>query len=99
MPARFRCAAAMLLVIICRSQRTKQESATCIDVRQEDGMGGLCAACAARGGAGSKRVSVGHEGRLGQRNTPGLRLFRAKARCLSCHSGALLTDQQLHNLG
>jgi cytochrome c peroxidase len=29
----------------------------------------------------------------------GLHLFRTKARCMTCHSGALLTDQQFHNLG
>ena len=36
---------------------------------------------------------------LNQRELLGLHLFRTKARCMSCHSGALLTDQQFHNLG
>lgn len=29
----------------------------------------------------------------------GLHLFRTKARCLNCHNGPLLTDEQFHNLG
>lgn len=29
----------------------------------------------------------------------GLHLFRTKARCMNCHNGPLLTDQQFHNLG
>ena len=36
---------------------------------------------------------------LNDRELLGLHLFRTKARCMSCHSGALLTDQQFHNLG
>lgn len=29
----------------------------------------------------------------------GLHLFRTKARCMNCHSGPLLTDQNFHNIG
>lgn len=29
----------------------------------------------------------------------GLHLFRTKGRCLNCHSGPLLTDQQFHHIG
>ncbi|TDY32405.1 cytochrome c peroxidase [Janthinobacterium sp. 75] len=36
---------------------------------------------------------------LTDRELLGLHLFRTKARCMTCHSGALLTDQQFHNLG
>lgn len=36
---------------------------------------------------------------LNQRELLGLHLFRTKARCMTCHSGALLTDQQFHNVG
>ena len=36
---------------------------------------------------------------LNDRELLGLHLFRTKARCMTCHSGALLTDQQFHNLG
>ena len=36
---------------------------------------------------------------LNDRELLGLHLFRTKARCMTCHGGALLTDQQFHNLG
>ena len=42
---------------------------------------------------------AGERAALNQRELLGLHLFRTKARCMSCHSGALLTDQQFHNLG
>ncbi|QKH38110.1 cytochrome-c peroxidase [Achromobacter pestifer] len=29
----------------------------------------------------------------------GMHLFRTQARCMNCHSGALLTDHQFHNIG
>lgn len=29
----------------------------------------------------------------------GLHLFRTQARCMNCHNGPLLTDQQFHNIG
>lgn len=29
----------------------------------------------------------------------GLHLFRTKARCMNCHNGALLSDNQFHNIG
>lgn len=41
----------------------------------------------------------GRRGALNDRELLGLHLFRTKARCMTCHSGALLTDQQFHNLG
>lgn len=42
---------------------------------------------------------AGERTALNQRELLGLHLFRTRARCMSCHSGALLTDQQFHNLG
>ena len=42
---------------------------------------------------------AGERTALNDRELLGLHLFRTKARCMSCHSGALLTDQQFHNLG
>ncbi|MDO8051686.1 cytochrome-c peroxidase [Janthinobacterium sp. SUN211] len=41
----------------------------------------------------------GQRADLNDRELLGLHLFRTKARCMTCHSGALLTDQQFHNLG
>lgn len=41
----------------------------------------------------------GRRADLNDRELLGLHLFRTKARCMTCHSGALLTDQQFHNLG
>ena len=41
----------------------------------------------------------GQRAQLNDRELLGLHLFRTKARCMTCHSGALLTDQQFHNLG
>ena len=41
----------------------------------------------------------GERAALTDRELLGLHLFRTKARCMTCHSGALLTDQQFHNLG
>ncbi|PTN48624.1 cytochrome-c peroxidase, partial [Achromobacter xylosoxidans] len=29
----------------------------------------------------------------------GMHLFRTQARCMNCHSGAMLTDHQFHNIG
>lgn len=42
---------------------------------------------------------AGERTALNQRELLGLHLFRTRARCMTCHSGALLTDQQFHNLG
>lgn len=42
---------------------------------------------------------AGERTALSQRELLGLHLFRTRARCMTCHSGALLTDQQFHNLG
>ncbi|WP_417318669.1 cytochrome-c peroxidase [Emcibacter sp.] len=36
---------------------------------------------------------------LSEQQVWGLHLFRTKAKCMSCHSGPLMTDQQYHNLG
>lgn len=36
---------------------------------------------------------------LGPQEKAGLRLFIGKGRCVTCHSGALLTDQHFHNTG
>ena len=41
----------------------------------------------------------GNRTALNDRELLGLHLYRTKARCMSCHSGVLLTDQQFHNLG
>jgi len=41
----------------------------------------------------------GQRSALNDRELLGLHLYRTKARCMSCHSGVLLTDQQFHNLG
>lgn len=41
----------------------------------------------------------GDRAALNGRELLGLHLFRTKARCMTCHGGALLTDQQFHNLG
>ena len=45
------------------------------------------------------RFLEGERTALNDRELLGLHLFRTKARCMTCHSGALLTDQQFHNLG
>ncbi|PWD83771.1 cytochrome-c peroxidase [Ignatzschineria cameli] len=36
---------------------------------------------------------------LSDQEVLGMHLFRTKARCMNCHSGPLLTDQQFHNIG
>lgn len=36
---------------------------------------------------------------LSEQQIKGLHLFRGKAGCVQCHSGALLSDQKLHNIG
>lgn len=36
---------------------------------------------------------------LNDKEVLGMHLFRTKARCMNCHSGPLLTDQQFHNIG
>jgi cytochrome c peroxidase len=36
---------------------------------------------------------------LSDREIEGLHLFRTKARCMNCHNGPLLSDQQFHNNG
>lgn len=45
------------------------------------------------------RLVRGDEGALTERERRGLDLFRGRARCDRCHSGALLTDESFHNTG
>lgn len=45
------------------------------------------------------RFLSGERDALGDAELRGLHLFRTKARCLNCHNGPLLTDEQFHNLG
>ncbi|WP_367066770.1 cytochrome c peroxidase [Oryzisolibacter sp. LB2S] len=44
-------------------------------------------------------VIAGHPQRLSDQQLLGLHLFRTKARCMNCHSGPLLTDNEFHDLG
>lgn len=45
------------------------------------------------------RFLDGERAALDERALVGLHLFRTKGRCMSCHSGPLLTDNRFHNLG
>ncbi|MEE4450826.1 cytochrome-c peroxidase [Novosphingobium resinovorum] len=45
------------------------------------------------------RVFAQGPGVLSDQELRGLHLFRTKAGCANCHSGALLTDDRFHNLG
>lgn len=45
------------------------------------------------------RYLSGDNEALSQAAKKGLELFKGKAGCVSCHSGALLTDENFHNLG
>jgi cytochrome c peroxidase len=42
---------------------------------------------------------AGDPGALNDKELLGMHLFRTQARCMNCHSGALLTDHQFHNIG
>ena len=42
---------------------------------------------------------AGDAAQLSDQQRLGLHLFRTKARCMNCHSGALLTDNEFHDLG
>ena len=42
---------------------------------------------------------MGNKSALSSKQMKGLVLFKGKARCVLCHSGALLSDQVYHNLG
>lgn len=44
-------------------------------------------------------VIAGDAAQLTDQQLLGLHLFRTKARCMNCHSGALLTDNEFHDLG
>lgn len=41
----------------------------------------------------------GNKNALSNEALRGLHLFRTKARCMNCHNGSLLTDNQFHNVG
>lgn len=41
----------------------------------------------------------GNKSALSNNALRGLHLFRTKARCMNCHNGPLLTDDQFHNIG
>lgn len=41
----------------------------------------------------------GQPQQLNDQQLLGLHLFRTKARCMNCHSGALLTDNEFHDIG
>ena len=45
------------------------------------------------------RFLMGDSNALNAKQKEGLTLFKGKARCILCHSGALLSDQAYHNLG
>lgn len=44
-------------------------------------------------------VIAGQTQQLGDQLRLGLHLFRTKARCMNCHNGPLLTDNEFHDLG
>ena len=44
-------------------------------------------------------VIAGETALLNDQQLLGLHLFRTKARCMNCHSGPLLTDNEFHDLG
>ena len=45
------------------------------------------------------RFLEGNKKALSNSELRGLHLFRTKARCMNCHHGALMTDNQFHNIG
>ena len=45
------------------------------------------------------QVIAGNTQVLSDQQLLGLHLFRTKARCMNCHSGALLTDNEFHDIG
>lgn len=45
------------------------------------------------------RFLAGQQDALTDQQLTGLHLFRTKARCLNCHNGPLLSDEQFHNIG
>lgn len=46
-----------------------------------------------------ERFMLGDQDSLDERQLRGLHLFRTKARCMNCHHGVALSDDQFHNLG
>ena len=51
------------------------------------------------GGSAFDRFLAGKHDALEDDALAGLHLFRTQARCLNCHSGPMLTDNQFHNAG
>ena len=51
------------------------------------------------GNAPADRFTAGEKGALTPSAQRGLALFRGKARCAECHTGANFTDEKYHNLG
>lgn len=45
------------------------------------------------------RFMLGDYSRLSDTEIHGLHLYRTKARCIQCHSGALMSDDKYHNIG
>ncbi len=45
------------------------------------------------------RFEAGEKDALTELHQQGLRLFRGKARCVTCHSGSNFTDEEFHNTG
>ncbi len=45
------------------------------------------------------RFLQGNRDAMTERQIRGLHVFRTKARCMNCHSGRLLSDDQFHNIG
>lgn len=45
------------------------------------------------------RFVQGDTAALNDQQVLGMHLFRTKARCINCHSGALFSDQNFHNIG
>lgn len=46
-----------------------------------------------------ERFLGGHHDQLSDQQLHGLHLFRTRARCMNCHFGAALSDDQFHNAG
>ena len=51
------------------------------------------------GGSKLDRYNMGEDSALSESETRGLKLFRGKARCNSCHAGFNFTDEVFHNIG
>jgi cytochrome c peroxidase len=51
------------------------------------------------GNSPSDRYEAGEKTALTSQQQKGMRLFRGKARCATCHSGSNYTDEEFHNTG